>query len=1344
MPAALEARLPVDATAVGGGLVALLEALFGPRRAADLLRYLRGASGLSAGRRRRLRAAAAARRIEGAEAALALWEEPYDEPPRDLARSPRGRRAARPAGGAEIAEVASARWPRARPGWSSGPRRRSPTRSASAPSWRAWRRRPRRWRPASRRSRCGPGADPPRTASGSPTPTGCGRPVSTASSSPRCRRASSRAATAAATPSSPSRSASGSACRPRRETEAEERYLFHACLALPRRRLFLAYRDSDEDGAAEARSPLLGEVRRLLDPPPPGGGEPDPVEAGLIRREGPGRGRAPGRRSPFGDRAGAGARGARGRGRRGAAARAGRRRRRGRGAGSAPGSAPPGGPRPPAVPRVRSPTRRCWRRWARSPPTAARRWRASTSAPTAGSSPTSSTRSRSTRRPTRSSRGGSCTPCSSASTRERPGGEAAPRPGSLGAWLARGNELVAEAAAELGAHPAERAIVRRVEGLLGRFLADEASREGSGFEPWLLEAAFGEGEGADRPVLEIDGWGLHGAIDRVDRAADGRALVHDYKLSSRVTAGEKLEEEAKLQLQLYMIAVAEHWEAKPVGGLYHPLRASSVRRPRGAVSAEAAERARRLRPLPDRPDRARRAGGGCSPTRGAAPARSWRGCGAATSGATRGRGPAYATTASAPPSASSRRSAAATGPRSSRSRRRARSGERAAADPRAGRGDRRGPGATSWSRPGPAPARPASWSSATAGWSASTASRPRRCSPSPSPRRRRPSCASGSGRSSSAARRARLGAGGGAAAAARAAPGSTTIHGFCNRLLAAHPVAVGIDPRFRVLDDAEAERAAREAFDEALEEFLPNGDAARERTVAAYEVDGLRAMVRSASTRSFAAAGSPSRACPTPPPPTPPRRWRRRPRRPLRRSRSWEPTDSDRERLERALATLSPSPRPDLDAAGGAANRQQGQVDGAYREAIEAAVGAGRGGRRGRAAYGHVARAAGLFSAPLRGARRSAAPGSTSRTCSCSRCACSSATEIGAAYREPLQPPAGRRVPGHQPPPAAADRGAAGPRHPPDGGRRRAAVDLRLPPRRPRRLPRAAPRDRGRPEAEALPLSGNFRSQPEVIGAVNAIGERLLGDAFRPLRGRRPRPAGRRRDGRGQRGRAAADRRDGLGRRGRRPAPATDARTPPSQPGRGALPRGAAPRAGRRRRRARRRWSSCCAPSPTSTPSRTRSSAPACAPTSSAGAATGPSSRSPTSARLLATIANPLDDQRPARGARLPGLRGRPRHALAAARRGRSRPARSGRRAGGRRRRAPRTSRPSRTGSSASPRATRAPARFRRDAWPDLRRDAGRLPLAGADRRRRDRDRLRPGCPDASPPARPASRTCAS
>ena len=77
----------------------------------------------------------------------------------------------------------------------------------------------------------------------------------------------------------------------------------------------------------------------------------------------------------------------------------------------------------------------------------------------------------------------------------------------------------------------------------------------------------------------------------------------------------------------------------------------------------------------------------------------------------------------------------------------------------------------------------------------------------------------------------------------------TTIHGFCNRLLAAHPVAAGIDPGFRVLDAPEAARAAREAFDEALSEFLA-GDGRRAIPATrggdwspAYDIDGLRGVV---------------------------------------------------------------------------------------------------------------------------------------------------------------------------------------------------------------------------------------------------------------------------------------------------------------------------------------------------------------------------------------------------------------------------------------------------------------------------------------------------------------------
>jgi ATP-dependent helicase/nuclease subunit A len=51
----------------------------------------------------------------------------------------------------------------------------------------------------------------------------------------------------------------------------------------------------------------------------------------------------------------------------------------------------------------------------------------------------------------------------------------------------------------------------------------------------------------------------------------------------------------------------------------------------------------------------------------------------------------------------------------------------------------------------------------------------------------------------------------------------TTIHGFCRRLLASHPVAAGIDPRFRVLDDAEASRLRRRARDAALADVLAAG-----------------------------------------------------------------------------------------------------------------------------------------------------------------------------------------------------------------------------------------------------------------------------------------------------------------------------------------------------------------------------------------------------------------------------------------------------------------------------------------------------------------------------------------
>jgi len=81
-----------------------------------------------------------------------------------------------------------------------------------------------------------------------------------------------------------------------------------------------------------------------------------------------------------------------------------------------------------------------------------------------------------------------------------------------------------------------------------------------------------------------------------------------------------------------------------------------------------------------------------------------------------------------------------------------------------------------------------------------------------------------------------------ARAAARATEGAlvSTIHGFCARLLRAHPLAAGLDPSFAVLDEPRAARLRDESFAAALRVFL-GGPHAREALdlVAAYRTDAL-------------------------------------------------------------------------------------------------------------------------------------------------------------------------------------------------------------------------------------------------------------------------------------------------------------------------------------------------------------------------------------------------------------------------------------------------------------------------------------------------------------------------
>ena len=71
----------------------------------------------------------------------------------------------------------------------------------------------------------------------------------------------------------------------------------------------------------------------------------------------------------------------------------------------------------------------------------------------------------------------------------------------------------------------------------------------------------------------------------------------------------------------------------------------------------------------------------------------------------------------------------------------------------------------------------------------------------------------------------------------------STIHGFCSRLLRAHPFPVGLDPRFHELADDQAAVLRGEAFESALGTFCAGRDPERLRLLATYGAPGLRKML---------------------------------------------------------------------------------------------------------------------------------------------------------------------------------------------------------------------------------------------------------------------------------------------------------------------------------------------------------------------------------------------------------------------------------------------------------------------------------------------------------------------
>jgi ATP-dependent helicase/nuclease subunit A len=352
----------------------------------------------------------------------------------------------------------------------------------------------------------------------------------------------------------------------------------------------------------------------------------------------------------------------------------------------------------------------------------------------------------------------------------------------------------------------------------------------------------------------------------------------------------------------------------------------------------------------------------------------------------------------------------------------------------------------------------------------------------------------------------------------------TTIHGFCNRVLAAHPVAAGVDPGFRVLDAPETGRAAREAFDDALVDFLKarrtatggpapggpaGGDPAREETVAAFDLEGLRGMIVGVHAE-LRSRGVAEPRLPEPPRPDPEAAIARAIEAAGEclaelEEKNGKRTEAERELLERALARLSaPGQVPGLDELRALSTGSRAKTLAPYREAIEAAISRVAEAGEGAVAYGHLAELLELFSARFAAAKERRA-GIDFEDLQILAARLLERAEIGEHYRsrfrqilvdefqdtnrlqlrliEALHGPKTELV-------AVGDelQSIYGFRH----------ADLEVFRRRREEVERRA-------DAELMRLSGNFRSRPEVVGAVNLLGEALLGADYQPLRvGRDP------------------------------------------------------------------------------------------------------------------------------------------------------------------------------------------------------------------------------------------------
>ena len=478
-----------------------------------------------------------------------------------------------------------------------------------------------------------------------------------------------------------------------------------------------------------------------------------------------------------------------------------------------------------------------------------------------------------------------------------------------------------------------------------------------------------------------------------------------------------------------------------------------------------------------------------------------------------------------------------------------------------------------------------------------------------------------------------------------------TIHGFCARILRARPLAAGLDPRFDVLDEPAAERLAGEAYERAFEEWARERGAPAIDVAAAYGA-GLKDIVLNvhATLRSRGETRPVLRVPPAGPAPDAAALTTARAAaaRHLLTAGAGVRLDEGRAALdvcERVLDRRRDS-GPDRARGRGAQEGREGARGAAERglphrvrrlppELRRPPRPRGAGGDRGAARALRRALRGGQGAA--RGARLR---GPRARRARPARRRPRGPAALGGA----LHADHGRRVPGHQPAPARRARGARA--RQPVRGRRRVPVDLRLPPRRRDDLPRAPRRARRGPRAAAdgeLPLARGAARRPQ---------RRLRAAVARALR---PAAGGQREGARTTAAScgcstpatpAAPCRASSCS----SPTRAGGTRTPgsgspASRPSRTGGPRRArSPTACARRSTpaGRRATSSCwCARRLRCACSRRRSRSRASRPTWSAGAATGPSSRSAT--------ASPTSPRSPTRSTRRRCSASSPRRSAASA-----------------------------------------------------------------------------------------------